>query len=298
MQQRRPPQSPRNRRARGGAAGPMSRTRRRWPRAYDGAEPTSAPEGRRRWRGAERRQTAGQVPGVTKPRALDTLRQAPVRNGLIGLAVAGMAAPIAVSQYQQALRTDPAHEHVVPDLAANEMPMGQQGVNEVWAEMEAEQLAVQDEREAVIEENLERYASYSLSRELAEKIYDAATENDVDPNTAFGLVRAESSFRNQATSRVGATGLTQLMPRTAAGLQPGVTPQQLRNPDVNLRLGFKYLNQMIKKYNGDEKLALIAYNRGPGTVDRALRQGKNPDNGYADFVAGKANHGHKLFTNR
>lgn len=137
---------------------------------------------------------------------------------------------------------------------------------------------------------------FEVSEELAMQIGHAAAEFKIDPDVAFGLVRAESSFRNQATSRVGAVGLTQLMPRTAAWIEPGTTRSELRDPETNLRVGFKYLRYLIDKYQGDEKLALLAYNRGPGTVDRALRRGRNPDNGYADFVYGKKNHGHRLFT--
>jgi soluble lytic murein transglycosylase-like protein len=143
-----------------------------------------------------------------------------------------------------------------------------------------------------------REKGYALSDKLARDIYTAAAEFDIAPDIAFGLVRAESSFRNQATSPVGAVGLTQLMPRTAAWMQPGVTRAQLRNPETNLNIGFKYLRYLLDKYDGNENLALLAYNRGPGTVDRAIRQGRNPDNGYAAFVRGEANHGHRLFTSR
>ena len=141
-----------------------------------------------------------------------------------------------------------------------------------------------------------RTKGYSVSPQLAKQIAEAALEYEIDLEVAFGLVRAESSFRNVATSRVGAVGLTQLMPNTAAWMQPGVTRTQLRDPETNLRIGFQYLRYLLDKYEGDEKLALIAYNRGPGTVDKAIRRGRNPDNGYADFVYGKANHGHRLFT--
>jgi soluble lytic murein transglycosylase-like protein len=141
-----------------------------------------------------------------------------------------------------------------------------------------------------------RSRGYPVTPKLANQISEAAVEHGIEPALAFGLVRAESSFRNQATSRVGAVGLTQLMPRTAAWMEPGVTRTQLRDPETNLRIGFKYLAYLVEKYEGDEKLALLAYNRGPGTVDRALRRGGSPDNGYADFVYGKENHGHRLFT--
>lgn len=141
-----------------------------------------------------------------------------------------------------------------------------------------------------------RSKGYQVSSQLAAQIAKAAAANGIDPKVAFGLVRAESSFRNTATSPVGAVGLTQLMPKTAAWMEPGVTRTQLRDPETNLRVGFKYLRYLMDRYNGDENLALLAYNRGPGTVDKALRRGRSPDNGYADFVKGKANHGHTLYS--
>ncbi len=141
-----------------------------------------------------------------------------------------------------------------------------------------------------------RKQGYRVSEKLARTIHELALESEIDPDVAFGLVRAESSFRTTATSPVGAVGLMQLMPATARWMQPGVTRAQLRDPDTNLRVGFKYLRYLMDKYDGNEKLALLAYNRGPGTVDKALKRGRNPDNGYADFVMGKKDHGHKLFT--
>lgn len=125
---------------------------------------------------------------------------------------------------------------------------------------------------------------YRISADLAHHIVRAATDEDISPRTAIGLVRAESSFRTAAVSPVGAIGLTQLMPATARWLQPGVTRQDLKNPETNLRIGFKYLRSLIDKYDGDEKLALTAFNRGPGTVDKLLKRGANPDNGYAEKV--------------
>lgn len=125
---------------------------------------------------------------------------------------------------------------------------------------------------------------YKIPQSLAKEIYQAASAHGISARTAFGLVRAESSFRTAATSPVGAIGLTQLMPSTARWLKPGVTTQQLRNPETNLNLGFKYLRDLKVKYNGDEKLALLAFNRGPGTVDKLLKRGSDPDNGYAEKV--------------
>jgi soluble lytic murein transglycosylase-like protein len=119
---------------------------------------------------------------------------------------------------------------------------------------------------------------------LATNIYEAAVEEEITPKVAFGLVKAESSFRTAAVSPVGAVGLTQLLPSTANWLVPGTTRRDLMNTDTNLRVGFKYLRYLIDKYEGNEELALTAYNRGPGTVNRLLRRGADPDNGYAEKV--------------
>lgn len=96
-------------------------------------------------------------------------------------------------------------------------------------------------------------------RELAIQI---AQEEGVDPDLFTRLVEAESNFRPEATSPVGAYGLTQLMPGTAAEL--GVDPS---DPIQNLRGGARYLRQQLDRF-GDPSLALAAYNAGPGNVSR------------------------------
>ena len=130
-----------------------------------------------------------------------------------------------------------------------------------------------------------RYAvEYKISEPLADEIHQAAVTHGISPKVAFGLVRAESAFRPRVTSPVGAVGLTQVMPATARWLEPGTTRTDLMEPGTNLRLGFKYLRQLIDEYDGNERLALTAFNRGPGTVNKLLKRGRNPDNGYADKV--------------
>jgi soluble lytic murein transglycosylase-like protein len=92
----------------------------------------------------------------------------------------------------------------------------------------------------------------------------AAASNGIDPALLKGLVSQESGFDPNARSGAGALGLTQLMPGTAASL--GVSNPL--DPAQSLQGGAKYLRQQLDRFGGDERLALAAYNAGPGAVAR------------------------------
>ena len=274
---------------------PVGRARRRFPAAEAGQHPEPPARYRRAFDGAGDRggvERRGNVDtGVRlqsrRPSAMDRLRRNPMRHGVIGLTVAGAVTPLAIARGNQ-MRNDPAHERqaLLPEVARMpDLKLTDQAVGQAWREARVE---VADQkvsaRDEVIDRNIKKYSSYNIPRDLAEDIYDIALQEDIDPDLAFGLVRTESAFKNSATSHVGAIGLTQLMPATARWLQKDVTPRDLRDQRTNLRIGFKYLNDLMNKYDGDKELALLAYNRGPGTVDRVLKRGGNPDNGYPDMV--------------
>ncbi|HEX7117401.1 MAG TPA: lytic transglycosylase domain-containing protein [Longimicrobiales bacterium] len=129
-------------------------------------------------------------------------------------------------------------------------------------------------------------AKFEIPADLASAIYDIALAEGIDPELGFNLVRVESGFFHRAVSPVGAVGLAQLMPKTAFELDPSLGYSDLFDRETNLRLGFRYLRQLLEKYDGDLRLALLAYNRGPGTVDRIRRNGGDPANGYARAVLG------------
>ncbi|HEX6133633.1 MAG TPA: lytic transglycosylase domain-containing protein [Longimicrobiales bacterium] len=197
------------------------------------------------------------------------------RQPLIGLGLAGMAVPMVQATSQEA-EPAPDNGEADPEAARAAAADTEEDLAGRIAETREQQ-----ERDQQIEDAITRYG---ISRELAEDIYDIAREQDIEPRLAYGLVKTESTFDERAVSHVGARGLTQVMPRTAAWLIPGTKTEDLYDRQTNLRLGFRYLSQMIDKYRGDVRLALLAYNRGPGTVDKVLKRGGNPDNGYADKV--------------
>lgn len=133
-----------------------------------------------------------------------------------------------------------------------------------------------------------KYSSqYRIPADLAAEIYDIALSEGIEPGLAYRLVRVESGFVHRAISPVGAVGLTQVMPATARELDPTLAYADLFHQETNLRLGFRYLRLMLEKYQGDMRLALLAYNRGPGTVDKIRRVGGDPANGYEVAVMGK-----------
>ncbi len=128
---------------------------------------------------------------------------------------------------------------------------------------------------------------FRIPADRAMLIYDIALAEDVNPELAFNLVRVESGFRRTAVSSVGAIGYTQVLPSTARWLDPTVETRDLFDPEINLHLGFRYFRYLLDEYNGDARLALLAYNRGPGRVGGLLRSGIDPANGYAKAVLGE-----------
>ena len=93
-------------------------------------------------------------------------------------------------------------------------------------------------------------------------ITEVATEHDIDPDLIKAIIWAESSFNPKAVSNKGAVGLMQLMPSTAKAL--GV--EDCMNPETNIDAGVRYFKQLIIQFDGDEKLALAAYNAGSRKV--------------------------------
>ena len=109
-----------------------------------------------------------------------------------------------------------------------------------------------------------RRDSVSLYDELIDR--HAATHG-VRPELVRAVIQVESGFNARARSHKGAMGLMQLMPATAAEL--GVDNPW--DPSENIRGGVTYLAGLIDRFH-DERLALAAYNAGPGAVERYGQQ--------------------------
>ncbi|AWJ88936.1 hypothetical protein Sp245p_03585 [Azospirillum baldaniorum] len=103
-----------------------------------------------------------------------------------------------------------------------------------------------------------------------------ADRANLSPQLVGSVLMAESGGDPNAVSGKGARGLMQIMPGTARDPGFGVQPARDASPEENIRVGVDYLAALKKKYGGDERLALAAYNWGHANVDNWLSAGADP----------------------
>ena len=95
-------------------------------------------------------------------------------------------------------------------------------------------------------------------------VYPVSMKHNMDWRLVAAVIQAESSFNPDAVSPVGARGLMQLMPETAADY--GLTLKTIHDPAANVEAGVKHLKMLSRLYDGNIPLIAAAYNAGQGTV--------------------------------
>ena len=130
-----------------------------------------------------------------------------------------------------------------------------------------------------------RKKGIEMSRSLWERTYPQAFKESVETfagsfnipkELVWAIMRAESHFKSDARSPVGALGLMQIMPYTGRRVAKLLSinafeTDGLLEPDINIRLGARYLKRLSDKFQGNIVLVAAAYNAGPHRVDRWLK---------------------------
>ncbi len=174
--------------------------------------------------------------------------------------------------------------------------------NTVEAALRIDQLEADKQR---LEESNERLefvkdlaAEFSMNPHIVELVHKYSLEY-VDPaqpewrlvqtpefmtHIMLSMIHAESKGKPKAVGDSGrARGLTQIWVSTAQ--QYGeVEPDQLLDPETNIRFSFLHFHHLLKRYRGNLALALYAWNRGSSKVDQLIRYGQPPGNGYGPKV--------------
>ncbi len=139
--------------------------------------------------------------------------------------------------------------------------------------------------------SLRRFGRVNYSagyRAVRQHISEAAQKHKVDYALIKAVIAAESGFNPYAVSPKGATGLMQLMPDTAR--QYGLDPDRegvLTDARTNILAGTRHLARLIRRFQGDTRLAVAAYNAGEGAVQRAGGVPNYPETrNYVDIVLG------------
>lgn len=124
---------------------------------------------------------------------------------------------------------------------------------------------------------------------LARVIVEESRRHEIESQLVLAVMHVESRFDPFAVSPVGAMGLMQILPSTGeeVATRLGIHwrgAQTLFDPVANVRLGVAYLRELHSRYGDDTRIALAAYNWGPGRIDRRLRRGNALPEQYPSLV--------------
>lgn len=119
----------------------------------------------------------------------------------------------------------------------------------------------------------------------SDKVEKYSEEFGVKESLVYAVIRTESGFRAEVESSVGAMGLMQIMPETFEWLQNMkdgeiiYSSSELLSPEINIEYGTYFLSYLLSHYDGNEMLAVAAYNAGMTNVDNWLSDEQYSQNG-------------------
>lgn len=109
--------------------------------------------------------------------------------------------------------------------------------------------------------------------ELQNLVTDYAYSYGIDPAIALAQIQRESGFNPNAVGADGERGLAQILPSTWPQVSQGISFDQAFDPDYNLTAWGNYMQWLLDRYGWDYSKALMAYNGGPGNLDRGTVSG-------------------------
>jgi len=114
--------------------------------------------------------------------------------------------------------------------------------------------------------------------DYSEYVEKYAEEYDIDEMLIYSIIKTESNFQSNVKSQSGAIGLMQIMERTAIETakelgHDDITEEKLYQPELNIQIGVKYFAKLLKLYDNNINLSIIAYNAGIGNVDKWRNEG-------------------------
>ncbi len=132
-------------------------------------------------------------------------------------------------------------------------------------------------------------AHWSADRIEQAIISESLKTTYVRPSLALAVAETESNFRPHVVSHAGAVGVMQIMPATAFGLYK-IGRAALFDPRTNIRIGVRFLDHLIKKYNGRIDLALSHYNGGSAVMKNGRARVLPYTRSYVSRVLARSRH--------
>ncbi|MFM6281106.1 MAG: lytic transglycosylase domain-containing protein, partial [Dolichospermum sp.] len=147
------------------------------------------------------------------------------------------------------------------------------GIEKISKLEDREKAAEKAEYQALSQKSIYWQARYPLP--YFQEIEKWSLSRQLNPLLVTALMRQESRFQVKIKSPVGATGLMQVMPSTAAWIAPQINADikkiNLENANDNIMLGTWYLDYTHQQYSNNSMLAIASYNAGPGNVAKWLQ---------------------------